>query len=232
MPLSMTVILSQLELYPEFRAIVTSPLIKKRNSLLNADIETNPNKKGEKYFQVAKSYLAQHDIDSFYIWLEKSLQNYFHPGFDRFNDEDYRLVKKDPLLDSLLVKYFDKSESNTFPCFQTHIKPLLVKRLYCEYQPDNIADCINIVEMHIIREGDKKIPEKMQNLTKLRILKYDWSDFKSFPEVFTKLTNLKTLVINRGTLQFVPAGIGNLIELDTLAIQNHELKSLPVRSWF
>jgi tetratricopeptide (TPR) repeat protein len=97
--------LESLRSLPQFRSIITAPLSRVRTKLL-ADFSARPERASDDYFEIARTYLKQGDIDSFYVSLESGLQRGLIPKLDDLTEEkEFGSVQRQGILDSLVRKY-------------------------------------------------------------------------------------------------------------------------------
>ena len=120
--------LESLRALPEFRSIITAPLVHERAKLF-ADLAVRPERASDDYFEIAHSYLKQGDIDSFYVSLEAGLKRGLIPKFDDLTEEEeFAKVQQQGAMDSLVRKYVS-------PVFLTRSNGTLTKRLQPNEKP-------------------------------------------------------------------------------------------------
>ncbi len=97
--------LETLRRHPDFRSAVTAPLARTR-SKLRAEIAAKPESASENFFEIARTFLPQGDVDSFYVSVESGLKRGLVPNWDKLSGEEgFSAIENDDRLDSLETKY-------------------------------------------------------------------------------------------------------------------------------
>jgi Leucine-rich repeat (LRR) protein len=218
--------LTSIRSLPEFHEIVVSPLVKKRGLLLG-QIKEHPGDAGRIYFDIARSYLEQADVDSFFVALEVSLKNGFYPRLSTFIGNEYSSVEKDPRLESLLEQYAEQNPYRISSEFDAGLRPKTVRRIELNQNINDFMLCPKLVEIRIIQNPRGELSPEIANMKSLRILRYIDCGFTTFPSAITKCTALDTLTADKGLSKSLPANFGDLINLKQLKLCNGRLELLP-----
>jgi tetratricopeptide (TPR) repeat protein len=97
--------LEPLRRLPEFRGIVTGPLLRER-AKLTSELNARPEAASKNLIKIAGSFLTQGDIDSFYVSLESALQRGHIPGSNDFSGiKGFDAIKDDNRLHALFKQY-------------------------------------------------------------------------------------------------------------------------------
>ncbi len=211
---------------PEFREIVTSPLVKERSSL-KEKIHKDSTNTSDEYLMICKSYLKQADIDSFYIFFESMVikKGYF-PFISRFDIPD-SIINLDPRIQTLFEQYAEQHKYQIYDDYWARMNPYIIRRLEISSHFDELSKCRNLVELRIKPKGIVSITPELACLEHLKTLRFIDCGFTSIPDIITRLTGLDTLTSDKGETSYLPNEFGNLINLKHLALHNGLLESLP-----
>ncbi|MGA7161476.1 MAG: hypothetical protein WBZ48_10770 [Bacteroidota bacterium] len=218
--------LTSIRSLPEFHEIVGSPFFNRRADLL-AQMKERPNDTGQIYFDIAKSYLEQTDVDSFFVAFEVSLKEGYYPRLSTFIEEEYSSADKDPRLESLLEKYAEQNPYRISSEFDAGLRPMTVRRIELNQDINDFTLCPKLVEIRIIHSARGDLSPEIANVKSLRILRYIGCGFKTFQSAITKCTALDTLTAEKGLSKKLPANFGDLINLKQLKLCNGRLELLP-----
>jgi tetratricopeptide (TPR) repeat protein len=212
--------LDNIRTMPEFRGIVTGPLIKERKEM-NDSIKINPAAAGEIYYEMAWSYAPQGDIDSFYIFFEKSLTTGYYPGHDNYYSPEIQMDKR---MDSLLNKYQKNAENKLFSCSEVYDRPAIVKKLKCGGVPDDLDKLDNLEVLIITGNVDLTFKEvELSSRKNLKILEFQNSGLRWIPNRLVGLRNLEEITINNGSFDRLPFEFGNMDKLQFASFCNCKL---------
>ena len=195
---------------PEFRRIVTAPLVKERKELSDS-INATPAAAGELYYQTAWTYAEQYDTDSFYVFLEKSLRTGYYPDDENYYAYDDQNIKR---MDSLLNKYVKNAENKLFLCSEFYRHPLIIRKLKCSGIPDGLSSLDNLEVLIITGHVDLTFKEEdLGSRKKLKILEFQNSGLGWIPKRIAELGNLEEITINNGSFDRLPFEFGNMEKL-------------------
>ncbi len=93
--------------------------------------------------------------------------------------------------------------------------------------PQEIFDCINLVELDLSKNKIEEIPPGIGRLVNLEKLSMANNGLVHLPKEIGKLSKLKYLGLNRNILEDLPAEIGDLESLEVFEMWDNELKDLP-----
>jgi len=211
---------------PEFRSIVTAPLVRQRN-VLTKRLGGNPSAAGGIYFDIARTYLEQSDLDSFFVSLEMAMQKGYFPNLSWFDSRERRDVQHDRRLLPLLERYYPSSgyKSSSFEARQF---PTVVTRLESENHDSQLGNYRNLRELIITKPVKTDVPPEMVELPNLKILRYSDSGLQTFPVQIANISPLEELTISRGVFQSLPADIDKLASLRILSLDRGLLNDLPL----
>lgn len=211
---------------PEFRSIVTAPLVRRRAQLMKS-IQERPWDAGELHFQIGRSYLEQADVDSFFIAYEHALQHGFYRDPRMLEPETFAEVKRDPRFVALTKQYADRYENRLFSEFEAALNPGIVRRLECNQYLDGVAKCPNLRELRIMHSARGELPSAIAALNHLHAVRFIDCGFNSFPVGIAGCVNLDTLTAEEGGARSLPADFGNLVRLRHLRLCKGRLEALP-----
>jgi tetratricopeptide (TPR) repeat protein len=203
----------------EFRGIVTGPLIKERKEM-NDSIKINPAAAGEIYYEMAWSYAPQGDIDSFYIFFEKSLSTGYYP---EHNDYYAPEVQNDKRMDSLLNKYVKNAENKLFSCAELYGRQSIIRKLKCSEFTPGIGNVENLEVLIITGNVDPNHDVEIATLKKLKVLVFSNSGLPWIPKEIAEDKNLEEITINNGSFDRLPLKFGNLQKLQSVSFCNCKL---------
>jgi len=208
---------------PEFRQIVTAPLVKERK-VLSDSINANPAAAGELYYQTAWTYAEQYDADSFYVFLEKSLSRGYYPNDENYFAFDDQNMKR---MDSLLNKYVNNAENKLFSCSGFFRHPLIIRKLKCDGIPDGLNSLENLEVLIITGYVDLTFrKDELGGNKKLKILELQNSGLGWIPKRIAELSYLEQIKIDNGSFDRLPFKFGNLHKLQSASFCNDKLITL------
>ena len=206
---------------PEFRGIVTSPLIKERIKLTDS-ISINPEAAGDLYYQIAWTYAPQYDADSFFVFLEKSLKTGYYPEHNNYYAPE---VQNDKRMDSLLNKYIKNAENKLFSCAELYGNQSIIRKLKCTEFTPGIGNAENLEVLIITGNLNEHVVE-IASLKKLRILEFPNSGMGWVPTATVELRELEQIIIDKGYFDRLPFKFGNLQKLQSASFCNCQLVTL------
>jgi len=214
---------------PEFKTILCAPHVDRRTALIT-ELGRDSARRGALYFEIARTYLAEAETDSFFVALDQSLRISAFPSSDIFEADEFRAVRSDPRFDSIMTSYAARTPNLVFTReIEGDRWPHVIHRMYSNSYPFNLGNCCNLISLTVCDGRGGRVPPALGLLPHLRSLRIYTCEADSFPRPVALLTHLDTLELTDCRFHSIPPDIQNLSSLRSLSLHGGRLTSFDSR---